>query len=179
MSGICKLLPQSCIALCLGLVLLSFAATPGEAQDTFTFDWRVIGTVNRATPGSDRHSTTRHQRTGQSTLTLLRDPTPDVRFAIDFTGPDGAGSGLVPRAAEQALDPNFAYPSPLPPGLPAPQSRAVRGSFRRLVEGPIPPAFEIVFVETFVCHGDLAMCGGVSSWEVRFIGNARSVGRSQ
>ena len=164
-------------ALIAGGILLVAASQPARAQDAYTFDWRVIGTVQRSTKGSDRQSTTRHQLNGTGTLTLVRDPTPDARFAFHFEGPEGSGSGLVPRAAEQARDPNFSFPSPLPPGLPPPDARAVRGSFRRLIDGPIPPAFTIVHVETFVCRRPLPACGNVSSWEVMFIGNARSMPR--
>ena len=92
-------------ALIAGGILLVAASQPARAQDAYTFDWRVIGTVQRSTEGSDRQSTTRHQLNGTGTLTLVRDPTPDARFAFHFEGPEGSGSGLVPRAAEQALDP--------------------------------------------------------------------------
>ena len=169
-----KALLRGCIAVS-GVMSFSLGiAAPTEAQDTFTLEWRVIGMVRRSTEGSDQTSTTRHQRSGTSTMTLVRDPSPDIRFALDFTGPDGVGSGLVPRAAEHVLDPNFAFPSPLPPGLPHAETRSMRGSFHRLGDGPIPPAFEIVYIETFVCRAALAACGNVSSWEVMFIGNARS-----
>lgn len=178
MSVIRSVLLKSCIVVCTAAVVELFMMAPARAQDTYTFDWRAIGIVRRATEGADRHSTTTHQRTGTSTLTLIRDPTPDVRFALDFSGPDGAGSGFVPRRLEETVDPNFTYPSPLPPGLPpAVQARGVRGTFRRLVDGPLPPTFEIIFVEEFVCRRALVACGGVSSWEVKFIGTARSVPR--
>jgi hypothetical protein len=127
---------------------------------------------------ADSDSTTHYETSDTSVLMVVRDPTPDVRFALEFNGPAGHGSGAVPRVADQSVDPNFAYPSPLPPGLPPAQTGAVRGSFRRLVEGVIPPAFQIVYVETFTCHTEPSSCGGVSSWEVIFVGNARSVGAS-
>ena len=168
---------KSCIVVCTAAVVDLFMVTPARAQDPYTFDWRAVGIVRRATEGADRHSTTTYQRTGTSTLTLVRDPAPDIRFALDFSGPDGAGSGFVPRRLEETVDPNFTYPSPLPPGLPAAQARRVRGTFRRLVDGPLPPTFQIVLIEEFVCRRALVACGGVSSWEVTFIGTARSVSR--
>lgn len=177
MGILCRRLRSWTIALGLAVSLPWALPASAQAQDAYTFDWRVIGSVRRSTEGSDQHTTTRHQLNGTSTLTLVRDPSPDVRFAFDFVGPEGGGSGLVPRAAEQVLDPNFAFPSPLPPGLPPAEGRSVRGSFRRLVDGPIPPAFEIVYVETFVCRTSLPACGNVSSWDVMFIGNARSMPR--
>jgi hypothetical protein len=169
----CKFLLRWCIGICAVMSVLLGSAVTVEAQDTFIFQWRVIGRVTRSTEGSDQASTTNHQMNGTGTLTLVRDPSPDVRFGLDFAGPDGAGSGLVPRVAEEALDPNFAFPNPLPPGLPPAELRSVRGSFRRLVDGVIPPAFEIVYSETFVCRASPEACGNVSSWEVLFIGNAR------
>jgi hypothetical protein len=159
------------------MLLALVNAAPARAQDSFTFEWRVIATVHRAAEGADRHTTTRHQHNGTATLTLVRDPSPDVRFAFDFVGPDGRGSGLVPRAAEKEIDPNFAFPSPLPPGLPPPDRRFMRGGLRRLVDGPIPRAFEIAYVETFTCRKALSACGNVSSWTVVFIGVARATPR--
>jgi len=177
MGILCRRLRSWTIALGLAVSLPWALPAPAQAQEAYTFDWRVIGSVRHSTEGSDQHTTTRHQLNGTSTLTLVRDPSPDVRFAFDFVGPDGNGSGLVLRAAEQVLDPNFAFPSPMPPGLPPADGRSVRGTFRRLVDGPIPPAFEIVYVETFVCRTSLLVCGNVSSWDVMFIGNARSLPR--
>jgi len=158
-------------------LLVLVAAAAAEAQDVFTFDWRAMGLVKRSAQGTDSDSTTNVQRSGTGTLTLVRDPSPDVRFALDFTGPDGRGSGFVPRVSEQALDPNFSYPSPLPPGLPPAQTSAIRGSFHRLADGTIPAAFNIVYVEAFVCQTTLDACGGVSSWEVVFIGHAQRLSR--
>lgn len=175
MGILCRSLRPWTTALCAAVWLPCVLAAPAAAQDAYTFDWRVIGSVRRSAEGSDQDTTTRHQLNGTSTLTLVRDPSPDVRFAFDFVGPEGGGSGLIPRVAEQALDPNFAFPSPLPPGLPPAEGPSVRGTFRRLVDGPIPSAFEIVYVETFVCRTALSACGNVSSWDVMFIGNARSV----
>ena len=171
---LCKRLRQCCIGIATLASLVSAARTPAEAQQTFTFDWRVIGTVSRSTEGSDQLSTTQSQLNGTGTLTMVKDPTPDVRFAFDFAGPDGSGSGLVPRVAEQALDPNFAFPNPLPPGLPPAEGASIQGTFRRLADGPIPPAFAIVYSETFICRMSLAACGNVSRWELLFIGTARS-----
>ena len=173
MTFSCGLLRRCCIAASGVVWLILSPPLRADAQEMFVFDWRVIGTVTRATEGSDQTTTTRHQRSGRSELALLKDPSSDVRFALDFKGPDGGGSGLVPRAAEDLLDPNFAFPNPLPPGLPPPDSRLLRGNFRRLADGVIPPAFEIVLSQTFVCRGSLATCGNVISWEVLFLGNAR------
>jgi len=151
-----------------------FATARAAAQDAFSFDWRATAVVNRSTDGGAPDRATHYQRSGTSALTIVRDPTRDVRFAFDFSGPDGSGSGLVPRSAEQVVDPNFAYPSPLPPDLPAAQTRATHGSFQRLADGAIPAAFQIVYIEQFVCRTRLVDCGGVSSWEVVFVGHARS-----
>ena len=75
----------------------------------------------------------------------------DVRFASIFSGPYGAGSGFVPRRLEDTVDLNFTSFAAATGAATAVQARWVREDFRRLVDGPLPPTFEIVFVEEFVC----------------------------
>jgi hypothetical protein len=175
MKARCTILPRSCTVVAVALGLWLGLPAGGAAQQVYQFDWRVVGTVTYWTEGSDQDSTTRRDASGAASLTLVRDPSSDVRFAFDFVGPDGNGSGLVPRAIEPALDPNFAFPNPLPPGLPRADRRSFRGSLAASGAGGggLPPAFQIVYSEAFVCHSSAAACGNVRQWEVLFIGNAR------
>jgi hypothetical protein len=168
----CNVLRLSCLGVAILAVTVG-SATAADAPTTFQFDWRVTGTVTRWSSGSERESTTHRRLEGVGTLTLVRDPSPDVRFAFDFTGPDGGGSGVIPRAAEQVVDTNFAFPNPLPPDLPPAEARSVRGRFRRSGEGRVPRGFDIIYAETFVCRGTAETCGDVKRWEIVFVGSAR------
>jgi hypothetical protein len=164
---------QWCIVM--GTFLAVTLGTAGAADPpvTLSFDWRVTGTVTRWVQGSDRETTTRRQMSGLGTITVVRDASPDVRFAFDFVSPEGAGSGVIPRAAEQTVDPNFSFPNPLAGDLPRAESRSLRGAFRRSGEGRVPPAFQIVYSETFVCRSTPEACRHVKRWDVVFIGSAR------
>lgn len=174
MNRTCNGLLQWCIGLCTTIGLALGSASAADAPMTLSFDWRATGTVTRWVQGSDQESTTSRETRGIGTITIVRDPSPDVRFALDFTSPAGGGSGVIPAAADQTVDPNFSFPSPLPPGLPPADSRALRGRFRRSGQERVPPSFQIIYTATFICRGRPESCGNVKRWDVEFIGNARS-----
>ena len=162
----------------LAVVVVLAAVVPVHAQATYQFEWRAIGTVTHWTGGRDSESTSVDTRSGSATLTLLSDPSPDVRFSFEFSGAEGRGNGLVPRAADAALDPNVSFPSPFATPLPPADARSQAGSFRASTRDAAPPAFEIVYSEAFVCRSTPEACGNVKRWDVRFVGNARRLSTS-
>ena len=161
------------MAVVLAIAVVLAAVVPVHAQATYQFEWRAIGTVTHWTGGGDSDSTNVDTRSGSATLTLVSDPSPDARFAFDFSGAEGRGNGLVPRAAATTIDPNFSFPSPFTTLLPPAEVRSQAGSFRGSTNDAFPPAFAIVYSEAFVCRSTPEACGNVKRWDVRFIGNAR------
>jgi hypothetical protein len=156
------------------VIFLAVAATAAADPPVGrSFDWRVTATVTRTPQGSDQDATTVHQASGSGTITVVRDASPDVRFAFQFTSPAGNGSGVIPSAAEDRVDPNFSFPNPLPAGLPAADRRLLRSEFRRGGTGRVPPSFDIVYSEIFICRLAPEQCGNVKRWELTFVGSAR------
>jgi len=166
------------VAVVVALVVVLAAVVPVHAQATYQFEWRAIGSVTHWVGGRDSEATSVDTRSGSATLTLVRDPSPDVRFAFEFSGAEGRGDGFVPRAADAVLDPNITFPSPFTIPLPPANVRTQAGSFRASTPNALPPAFAIVYSEAFVCRSTPEACGNVKRWDVRFIGNARRVSPS-
>jgi hypothetical protein len=179
MKRTCKVLRHLCISVSIIVGLSLPTADGADAPRVLRFEWRATSTVTRWIQGSDQESTTRRQLSGTGTITIVRDPSPDVRFAFDFAGPDGRGSGVVPRSAEDIVDPNFSFPSPLPPGLPPADALTFRGGFRRTGQERVPSTFTIDYSEIFVCRTTADRCGDIKRWNVTFTGHAGMPGAAR
>jgi hypothetical protein len=140
--------------------------TPGEAasEAVYRLDWRSYARVSRW----DGSEVVTRSGTLAGTGTARLIPIGSDGFRLEFSGPQGAGNGLIGPAGPSA----FYFPTAVEVGIPPAPPHLSGGTFQADGDPRYPDGFEVHFVDGFICHAHPTTCENVVGWERAFTGRA-------
>jgi hypothetical protein len=147
-------------------VLLVAASAGATSEVVYRFDWQSFARLSRW-DGADVVTDT-GSLTGTGSARLI--PIGPGAFRLEFRGPDGEGAGMIGPAGATA----FSFPTAVAVGMPPAPPHLSGGTFEVNGDPGQPDAFEVYFVEGFICHAARPQtCDNVAGWERSFVGRGR------